>query len=218
MQKKSAIVVLLVLIIAAVGLYLHFKTDSNEPNGEENLFDNEGRYDSSNLDYMGVIYTNQSDILNWNGGYSESTACPWGRVHNGLDFAFRNGSTVIFAAPGHVEEVLVSDAGPVDNVYSIHVSVRFNETIQINYVFEPWTTNSSDVSRQISMLEIELGDWVAKGDTLGQFLAVGSAAHIHFAVYNGDATCPRPFFSDDAYTEMMVLVHTYQPGWELCYP
>ena len=76
MQKKSAIVVLLVLIIAAVGLYLHFKTDSNEPNGEENLFDNEGRYDSSNLDYMGVIYTNQSDILNWNGGYSESTACP----------------------------------------------------------------------------------------------------------------------------------------------
>ena len=218
MQKSSAILVLLVLVIAAVGFYLQFSNNSNEPNEEEGLFDNEGRYDSSNLDYMGVIYTNRSDILNWNGGYSESDACPWGRVHNGLDFAFRNGSTVIFAAPGHVEEILVSDAGPADNIYSIHVSVRFNETIQINYVFEPWTTNLSDTDRQIEMFEIELGDWVDKGDTLGRFLVVGSSAHIHFGVYNNEATCPRPFFSDDAYTEIMALVHTYEPGWELCYP
>jgi murein DD-endopeptidase MepM/ murein hydrolase activator NlpD len=218
MQKKGAIIVLLVIVIATVGLYLHFKKDSNEPNGEEGLFDNGGRYDSSKLDYMGVIFTNQSDILNWNGGYSESEACPWGRVHNGLDFGFRNSSTVIFAAPGYVEEILVVDAGPVDNEYSIHVSVRFNETIQVSYVFEPWTTNSSDVVRQTSMLRVEVGDWVAKGEILGEFLAVGGGAHIHFAVYNGEATCPRPFFSDDAYTEMMALVHTYQPGWELCYP
>jgi len=219
MQKRtSAIVMVVLVIITGIVFSLHFGNNSHEPEDEADLFDNEGRYDSSNLNYMGVIYSNQSDILNWNGGYSESTDCPWGVIHNGLDFAFRNDSTVVFAAPGLVEELHWTDTGPAGNIYAIHVSVRFNESIQVNYVFEPWTTNSTDVDRQISMLDVEIGDWIALGDTLGQFLAVGSSAHIHFAVYNGEATCPRPFFSDAAYIEMMELVHTYHPDWELCYP
>jgi len=207
----------MIIIAAGVILYMQNNDTSNDPNGEGS-FNNEGRYDSTNLNYMGVIYTNRSDILNWNGGYSESTNCPWTAIHNGLDFAFKNGSHVIAAAPGLVENISVTDTGPADNIYMIHVSIRFNESIQIAYVFEPWTTNSSDVDRQISMLNIVAGDWVAKGDILGEFLSAGSSAHIHFSVYDNEATCPRPFFSDDAYTEIMELVHTYQPGWELCYP
>ena len=219
MQKKTAILVILILIAATIALYIRFENNpEGNTDGDNEVFDNGGRYDSSNLNYMGVIYTNQSDILNWNGGYSESTSCPWGRIHNGLDFAFKNASTVIAAAPGLVESILWNDTGPANNVYSIHVAIRFNESIYILYDFEPFTTNSSDVNRQISMLDIEVGDWVAIGDAIGQFLAVGGGAHIHFAVYNGDATCPKPFFSDAAYTEIMELVHTYQPGWELCYP
>ena len=215
MQKKTcAILVLMIVIIAAVVLYMQYRGNSNDLS----LFDNEGRYDSSNLDYMGVIYTDQADILGWNGGYSESDSCPWGAVHNGLDFGFKNESVVIAAAPGFVEEISWTDTGPADNVYMIHVSIRFNETIQIGYVFEPWTTNSSGVDRQIEMLDIEEGDWVAKGDTLGEFLKLGVSAHIHFAVYDGEATCPQPFFSDEAYIEIMSLVHSYQPTWNLCYP
>jgi murein DD-endopeptidase MepM/ murein hydrolase activator NlpD len=215
--KTCAIIVFMLVIVAGVILYMQYNGSLNGPTGGGS-FDNEGRYDSSNLNYMGVIYTNRSDILSWNGGYSESTNCPWNSIHNGLDFAFKNESYVIAAAPGMVEEILVTDTGPADNIYMIHVSIRFNESIQIGYVFEPWTTNSSDVDRQISMLDIEVGDWVAKGDTLGQFLSAGSSAHIHFAVYDNEATCPRPFFSDEAYIEIMELVHTYQPGWDLCYP
>jgi len=151
MQKKtSAILVLVIVIIAAVFLYKQNEDNSNDPP----LFDNEGRYDSSNLNYMGVIYTDQADILGWSGGYSESDSCPWGAVHNGLDFGFKNESIVIAAAPGFVEEISWTDTGPADNVYMIHVSIRFNETIQIGYVFEPWTTNSSGVDRQIEMLDI----------------------------------------------------------------
>ena len=41
-------------------------------------FDSEGRYDETTLDDMGVIYSNRSDILAFNEGYSESDACPWG--------------------------------------------------------------------------------------------------------------------------------------------
>ena len=218
MQKKTAIPIILIIVVATVVLYVQFRNNPNDQEQTDNSFDNEGRYDSTNLDYMGVIYTNRSDILNWNGGYSESTDCPWGRIHNGLDFAFRNDSTVVFAAPGLVEELHWNDDGPAGNIYSIHVSVRFNDSIQVNYVFEPWTTNLTDVNRQISMIDVEIGDWVALGDTLGQFLAVGSSAHIHFGVYHDDAICPKPLFSDAAYIEMMELVHTYHPDWELCYP
>ena len=219
MQRKCCSVIILVLVIGTAVLFYvgYLQHNSSSPN-ESSGFDNEGRYDSTNLNYMGVIYTDQSDILNWNGGYSESTNCPWGRIHNGLDFAFMNGSTVIAAAPGYVEEILITDTGPIGNVYMIHISIRFNESIQISYVFEPWTNDSSAVDRQIGLLEIEVGDWVSKGDAIGQFLTLGSGAHIHFAIYDGDATCPRPFFSDDAYTDMMTLVHTYQSGWDLCYP
>ncbi|MHA2424829.1 MAG: M23 family metallopeptidase [Candidatus Thorarchaeota archaeon] len=219
MQRRTcAIIFLLVIIGASIVLYMgSLPSDTNSTNGNGN-FDNGGRYDSTNLNYMGVIYTDQADILSWNGGYSESTNCPWGAIHNGLDFAFVNESTVIAAAPGYVEEISFTDTGPSDNIYMIHVSIRFNESIQIGYVFEPWTTDPSAVDRQIGLLEIDVGDWVAKGDTLGQFLALGPSAHIHFAVYDGEATCPRPFFSDAAYIEIMSLVHSYQPTWELCYP
>jgi murein DD-endopeptidase MepM/ murein hydrolase activator NlpD len=220
MQRKTSCTVVLILIIVAVVVYVRFGNpqDGTTPPTDDNSFDNGERYDSTNLNYMGVIYTNQSDILNWNGGYSESTNCPWGAIHNGLDFAFANGSTVIAAAPGLVEEIHSTDTGPADNIYAIHVSIRFNDSIQVNYVFEPWTTNSSDVNRVISMLEIEIGDWVAKGDVIGRFLAIGGAAHIHFGVYKDDAVCPKQFFSEEAYLEMMSLVHTYHPDWELCYP
>ena len=215
MQKKTCgILVVMIVIIAAVVLYPQNEGDPFIPSD----FDNDGRYDSSNLNYMGVIYTDPADILSWNGGYSESTSCPWGSEHNGLDFAFNNESIVLAAAPGFVEEISWTDTGPGDNIYMIHVSIRFNATIQIGYVFEPWTTNSSDVDRQIEMLDIEEGDWVAKGDTLGEFLMAGISAHIHFAVYDEEATCPEPFFSDEAYIEIMSLVHSYQPTWNLCYP
>ncbi|MFW9977811.1 MAG: M23 family metallopeptidase [Candidatus Thorarchaeota archaeon] len=220
MRRRTSCIILLVIICIGVVLYIQFggvPINPDPPNGE-NTFDNEGRYDSANLNYMGIIYTNQSDILNWNGGYSESTNCPWGATHNGLDFAFVNDSEVIAAAPGLVEEIHWTDTGPTENIYMIHVSIRFNESIQIGYVFEPWTTNSTDADRQIEMLEIEVGDWVAKGDTIGHFLAIGGGAHIHFAVYDGEATCPRPFFSEDAYLELMSLVHSYHSDWELCYP
>ncbi|MGY5881531.1 MAG: hypothetical protein RTV31_14870, partial [Candidatus Thorarchaeota archaeon] len=87
----------MLVIIAGVFLSSQFDGNSHDPDVDEDLFDNEGRYDSTNLNYMGVIYSNRTDILNWNGGYSESTNCPWGRIHNGLDFAFRNDSDVIAA-------------------------------------------------------------------------------------------------------------------------
>lgn len=217
MQKRICAIVMVILVIAGVVLSLQFGGNSHGPENEEDLFDNEGRYDSSNLNYMGVIYSNRSDILNWNGGYSESTNCPWGRVHNGLDFAFRNDTDVIAAAPGIVEAIELSFLVN-GTVYKVAVLIRFNSSLMIEYGFEGFSEDVEVRAQQVAMLDIEEGDWVAKGDVIGQFLQGGGGDHIHFGIYVGEATCPVPFFSPDAYAELMELVHSFQPTWNLCYP
>ncbi|MFX1537067.1 MAG: M23 family metallopeptidase [Promethearchaeota archaeon] len=217
-MNRKLIAVLGIVIIVAVGvvavtLYLMRPT-----------FDPGDRYDSTNLNYMNVIYESQSDIYAFNEGYSASTNCPWLFIHNGIDYFFNNGSTVIAAAPGQVEEISWRDHGEgVDNRFHITMNIRFNQTVHLSYVFEPWTQDPLDKDRQLAMFNVQEGDWVAIGEEIATFLHIAEAAHIHFGVYDdnavgGPAVCPRPYFSAEGYAEIMSLVHSYHPDWELCYP
>ena len=101
---KIALGIILSLVIIAVGImgYKIIEDLLREDGWFEPEFDNEGRYDDSVLNNMTVIYESQSDIVAWNEGYSESTACPWGFIHRGLDFFYVNNSAVLSATPGKV--------------------------------------------------------------------------------------------------------------------
>ena len=150
-MKKQACIVGLILVVAVLGgLYL---LTMNE--GGENIepFDNEGRYDSTILDNMGVIYASQSDILAWNNGYSESDVCPWGAEHIGLDFMFYNNSPVISAAPGYVEDIELGYL-PNSTLYVVGVVIRFNSTLTHQYAFEGNATTETTRDQQVSMLDI----------------------------------------------------------------
>ncbi len=214
MRRALVLVVLLVIVGGGTVAYLRYRGTNDE------TFDAGGRYDSTRLDDMGVIYVNRSDIYAFNEGYSESENCPWGFPHNGIDYFFKNKSTVIAAAPGLVESVTVTDNGPdTANRFHIMVRIRFNATVEVIYNFEPWTDDPAEKDRQLEMIQIEAGDWVAKGDTIATFLNCGYGAHIHFGVVQDDQwRCPKEYLSDEAYDELMALVHTYHPDWNLCYP
>ena len=162
------------------------------------------RYVSDNLNYMNVIYENRSDNYAFNEGYSETTSCPWGFIHNGLDYFFLNNSKVIAATPGKVEEIRWRDYGEgVENRYHISIQIRFNKTITLGYNFEPWTQNSADKDKQLAMFLVEEGDWVEIGQEIARFLYVHESAHIHFDIsFKGDQTCPKPFFSTAGYNEI----------------
>jgi len=68
------------------------------------------------------------------------------------------------------------------------------------------------------MILVQEGDWVDLGQEIARFLYVQSGAHIHFDIsYKGNQTCPKPFFSTAGYNEIMTMIHSFQPGWELCY-
>jgi hypothetical protein len=214
-MKKQVIAGIIIALVVAVGVVFILGLDL-EP---EDTFDNEGRYDSTVLNDMGVIYSNQSDIAHWNNGYSESDECPWNAIHNGLDYMFYNNSIVIAAAPGLVEDIEIRYL-PGDIIYKVGVKIRFNESVTIEYGFEG-DGNATLRAQQVAMLGIEIGDWVAKGDQIGNFLRPTEFDHIHFAVYVNDVShCPRLFMGEDDYNEIKSLIDNFHPDpeWELCYP
>jgi len=202
-----------IIVVLAVGVVFLLGMD---PSGGDPPFDNEGRYDSTILDNMGVIYVNRSDILAWNNGYSETDVCPWNGEHNGLDYMFYNNSPVIAAGPGFVEEINIRSLENT-TIYGIGVKVRFNETILIEYGFEG-EGNETLRDQQLAMLDVQVGDWVVKGEQIGRFLTPVATDHVHFTVYkNYVGFCPRLVMGEDDYNEIMILVHSFRPTWELCY-
>jgi murein DD-endopeptidase MepM/ murein hydrolase activator NlpD len=212
MNRKVCAIGMVVLIVVAVGVLFILGMEPEDP-----PFDSEGRYDSTVFNNMGVIYSNRSHIEHWNNGYSESDVCPWGAEHNGLDYMFQNNSPVIAAAPGLVENIEIGYL-PNSSVYAVGVQIRFNDKVWLNYAFEG-NANESVRTQQIAMIDVQLGDWVAKGDQIGRFLRPVVYDHIHFSVYvNEEAVCPRSVMGEDDYNDIMILVHSFHPTWELCYP
>jgi len=211
---KIALTITLIIIIPALGIlgYLFFT--------EIAWYGTGGRYDDSALTDMGVIYETQADINSWNEGYSASDVCPWGFVHEGLDYFYNNNSAVLAAAPGKVHEIKYRDNGEeVDNRFWVSITIRFNRTVDVYYNFESWTNQSSDWENQKSMIAVVEGDWVEKGQEFARFLTVGNGAHIHFDVKEGKTKpCPMKYLSTVAYNELLSLVHSYHPTWDLCYP
>ena len=212
MKSKTCVVVIILILVAGVGaIFLLGQNQQEEP-----PFDSEGRYDSTILSNMGVIYENRSDIEHWNNGYSETDACPWSAVHQGLDYMFSNNSPVIAAAPGLVIGIELAYL-PNTTVYKVGVAIQFNDTIWLEYGFEG-NANETLRAQQAAMLNVEVGDWVQKGDLIGHFLRPVVYDHVHFGVYlNDENICPRLVMGQADYDEIMILVHSFHPTWELCY-
>ncbi|MHA1948493.1 MAG: M23 family metallopeptidase [Candidatus Thorarchaeota archaeon] len=183
-------------------------------------FDTEGRYDPSELSDMGVIYENRSDIISYNEGYSESDSCPWGFIHNGIDYFYFNNSNVIAAGPGVVVGIDMNDWGPeAAHRYTINVEIKFNATVSLWYGFEPWTNSTQEQDQQAAMFNFEIGTWVAKGEIIAKFLKAGDGAHIHFGVVQeGDWRDPTLYLSTEGYNELLGLIQDFHPTWEISYP
>ncbi|MBY9001050.1 MAG: M23 family metallopeptidase [Candidatus Heimdallarchaeota archaeon] len=214
-MRKFTVTLIIILLLAGGlgGVYIYFQWDNL-------FFTNDNRYDASELNYMNVVYDNRSDIYAFNEGYSSSDNCPWGFKHEGIDYFLLNNSKVIAAAPGQVEEIEWTDNGEgVENRFYARIWIRFNKDIRIGYNFEPWTQNVEDKDQLLSMFSVQVGDWIEIGEEIARFLYVGNGAHIHFDVIeNNERSCVQNYFSEEGYTEIMEMIHSFHHDWELCYP
>ncbi|MGY5852451.1 MAG: M23 family metallopeptidase [Candidatus Thorarchaeota archaeon] len=218
MSRKGC--ALLVIGIVAVGATLLYLQNNEEEIPFNSTFDNGGRYDSTILNDLGIVYVSQSDIYAFNEGWSDSDNCPWGFEHRGIDYFMYNNSDVIAAAPGLVVEVSWQEyPESTYNGFLIHVNIQFNESLTIGYCFEPFTLNATDKDLQLEMLEVEEGDWVAKGNKIADFLNIGGGAHIHFDIWLDDEfSSIMNYITQETHDELLSLIHTYHPTWELYYP
>nr|MDO8083495.1 M23 family metallopeptidase [Candidatus Sigynarchaeum springense] len=184
-------------------------------------FDAGGRYDPSRFPMVEAPFENATDVRDFRNGYSGSASCPWGYVHVGVDFFFKNGSKVLSATPGQVYEVKVDDNGAGAYIrYYIRVYIRYNSSICILYSFELKTEDYANITRQLSLIKVKVGDWVSAGQELARFFNCGGDPdHVDWGISdNHERTCPQQFFTTSGYEKMMGLVHAFHPDWNLCYP
>ncbi|MFX0029599.1 MAG: hypothetical protein ACFE8B_10340 [Candidatus Hermodarchaeota archaeon] len=219
MKKKGAVILIFLIMLIGVSGYFIIPRFIDDFTGSD-FFDPGTKYEWNCLDYMDVIFENESDIYTVNGAWSTTNSCPWAMTHRGFDFALINNSKVLAAAPGQVSDIRLMDWGSeTENRYMIGVAIRFNNSVYVNYGFEPWTTNLSDHEHQQKLINVSVGDWVDIGQEIGRFLQIGPGAHIHFDVIEDDIrTRLDRYYSPTAYARMMDLVHLWHPEWPyLCY-
>ena len=213
MKKGRVIIVVVILIVIIIPSFLFIAKMTGIG------FNTGDRYDDSVLDSMGVVYEDRNDNYGFNEGYSETTDCPWGFIHNGLDYFLNNGSVVIAAAAGQVQSFELRDEGEgMTNRYQVRINIRYSKDILLSYNFEPWSDKIEDRNHLERLFTVEVGDWVEKGDQIGVFIKIVENAHIHFDVIeNNDRSCPQQYFGDSDYIEIMEMIHSYNSDWDMCY-
>ncbi|MFX1327031.1 MAG: M23 family metallopeptidase [Promethearchaeota archaeon] len=220
MKKKGTLIITIIIVVIGVSGFFLIPQFLDYSPWADDFFDPGDRYKWNRLNYMDVIFENESDIYTVNGAWSSTKSCPFVMAHLGFDFALNNDSKVLAAAPGQVSDIRLMDWGnETDNRYMVGVSIRFNHTVYVNYGFEPWTTDINDHEHQQRLINISIGDWVEIGQEIARFLQRGPGAHIHFDVIeNNIRTRLDRYYSPVASDRMMGLIHIWHPEWPyLCY-
>ncbi len=183
-------------------------------------FSSAGRYDASRLTDMGVPFASPGDIYAFNEGYSEDTLAPWGFIHTGIDYAFKNNSPVLATTPGVVLAISIQEstqANAWENKYRIDIAIRYSNTHLVHYNFEPWTADPAQQDLQVALLRVKVGDWVVKGQVIATFLHAGDGAHIHYGVGDGwpipPDSPPARYMGGADYLQLLNMVHGFRPTW-----
>ncbi len=187
-------------------------------------FSTAGRYDASQLTTMGVPFASAGDIYAFNEGYSEDSTAPWGFIHTGIDYAFKNNSPVLATAPGIVLAISLRESnreiGDI-NKYHVEMAIRFSALYIVHFNFEPWTDNPAQGDLQAALIRVRVGDWVVKGQVIATFLKVSEGAHVHYTVSEGMLPPadqpPTRYLSGADYLRLLDLMHGFHPAWMPCY-
>lgn len=167
---------------------------------------------------MVTPYSYQTEMNVINEAYSETTACPWGFVHKGIDF-FPVGDLATFraAAAGTIER-LEKHHNTVGGNWQVNLDLRINSMYRLGYAFEPFSTLEAHSDTQMINMSVSVGQTVGQGQVLGRLLKRGGGAHVHFGLYRNNVdACPESYFTPEARDSILSILHRTFPGAFLCY-
>jgi hypothetical protein len=167
---------------------------------------------------MMTPYQHQSEMNVINEAYSETTACPWGFIHKGIDF-FPAGDLATFRAvnSGTIDK-LEKFYNSGNGYWQVNLDLRFNSMYRTGYAFEPMSASPAHADTQMLNMSVSVGQTVVQGQVLGRLLVRGGGAHVHFGLYRNNADiCPESFFTAEARDSILSILHRTFPGAALCY-
>ncbi len=166
-------------------------------------------------------YVNSADIEGINEAYSISSNCPWGFQHVGVDFFPKETLAPFRAAESGTVENLglnIDDPNDTTNGRNVGLAIKINDTYTIGYNFETFSKKNEDGLLQLSRILVTNGQKVQKGDIIGYLVLGGNGAHIDFGFYkNGDRISPELYFTDEARTSVLDLIHKNHQDWNMTY-
>ena len=199
-RRKLLAVLICVIIICSFliwALYITFDPYSRL----KNFGDTNGRYDSTQLEDMGLMFERKSDIMDF----------------DNFRFHMRDNASVLATSPGLV--TYVSNSGSM-----IYISICFNKTLKIDYIFFIGGADEEGEARylekQFERIWIQEGDWIQKGDVIASFVQANKSI-LAFSMLKQcpDVSipyCPVGFMSEDARRVMEDVIQEYDPDYE-CY-
>lgn len=145
--------------------------------------------------------------------YSSGADCPWGFMHQGLDF-YPSGSQAPFQAVAS-GAVLNVELRLYQGEWLVEVSVDVGAGTETEYFFETFSADQALGQAQLDAVSVRTGDTVSAGERIGTLLVGGDGSHVHFGInLSGEAPCPDRYFTDDALAAVRSLL---EPGLQLCY-
>ncbi len=166
--------------------------------------------------FLTLPFEGLSDMGPITQAYSETASCPWGCIHNGIDFSPSvNLKPFVSAASGTVTSILLFQDGAN---WVVDVGLLHNTEKLSGYSFEPMSSSMLDGSNQLANIVVTGSQTVAQGEIIGYLCAPSNGAHVHYQfMTNGVAANPKPFFSNAAVTSILYLVNLQWPGADMSY-
>lgn len=161
-------------------------------------------------------YTNISAVSNAHPFVTGSTSTVPGNLHNGIDFMHNSPALLIIRAPAGGIVQADSPVAPWENEngYQVNIKIIHSDAMYSEMAFETFSTNEADGDTQASSTYIPVsnGTAVEAGDIIGTLFVpvTTAAAHVHYGFYNNSAaTCPSPYFSSSARSEILGLIQIW---------
>ncbi len=182
----------------------------------------------TNAQFMTTPYVSESDIYQINDGYSNTTNCPWGFAHYGIDLRPQsNGVPFQAVCDGHITDITFCRSdGPTGN-WDVAVELRRDSSFSVIYNFEPMSMDLADGIAQFTNIAVHLLQEVSQGDIIGYLQKPDEWSHVHLGLWHNsfrnhdalrvESICPGPFLMPEAKASMLNLLHVKYPGANLCY-
>ena len=171
---------------------------------------------------MTTPYVDAGSVSAVTQGFSTTTDCPWGRIHDGIDIAPAYDMMPFQAVADGRVTTIHKFLNEGNNHWQVNVIIKYNSVFNVEYAFEPMSPLEVYGDQQLALIEefIYVGKEVIRGEIIGKLLSSQSdAAHVHFALRRYDESiCPESYFTSDAQESILNLLHVWWPTADrICY-